>query len=619
MCGICGFNWKDEKMCRNMTNALKHRGPDDEGFYFDNDISLGHRRLSIIDIKTGHQPIYNENKTICIIYNGEIYNYLELRKELESKHKFYTNTDTEVILHAYEEWGKNCLNKFNGMWAFCIYDKNKNILFLARDRFGIKPLYYYFKDGRFIFASEIKAILECNIVERAPNNLVIFDYLMYNIVDHTDETFFKGIKKIPKGHFAIFDIKTKRLNIEKFWTLKITTEDGHVDKTKIKDLFLDSIRLRLRSDVPIGSCLSGGIDSSSIVCTLSNVLGNKNINTFSAVFPGKNIDEGPYIQAVIERTGVKANFTTPSGKEFINDIIKFLYHLEEPPTGTGVYAQFRVAKLTHEKGIKVLLDGQGSDELFAGYKYFFGYYFKELLKNGKISTLIKEVVLYYKKHRRFYELVMMLYLFLPYSFKRYMFQRENRYLNAHFIKKCQKESTYLKDFIDSKSLNDSLLKHFEYKLQHLLNWEDKNFMAFSIETRLPFLDYRFVEYIFSLPSSSKIKNGETKAIFREAMKGILPDKILQRQDKLGFETPENEWIKLPEVSRFIKGIINSKSFKERGYFDVEYIKKMFKDTNKKGAVWSNSKLIWKALFLELWFRIFIDKQNEKQKFTNYSK
>ncbi len=617
MCGICGFNWNDEKLCSDMADALKHRGPDDEGFYFNENISLGHRRLSIIDLKTGHQPIYNEDKTICIIYNGEIYNYLELRKDLEIKHKFYTNTDTEVILHAYEEWGKNCLNKFNGMWAFCIYDKNKNILFLARDRFGIKPLYYYFKNNEFIFASEIKAILRHDI-ERVPNELLIFDYLMYNIVDHTNETFFKGINKIPKGHFAVFDIKNNKLNIERYWTLKLSQEDNLGDERKIKDLFLDSVRLRLRSDVPVGSCLSGGIDSSSIVCTLSKMIDNKNINTFSAIFPGEDIDESEHIKTVIERTGVRANFTTPSGKELMKDIIKFVYHQEEPLTGPGVYTQFRVMKLAHEKRLKVLLDGQGADELLAGYKYFFGYYFKELLKNGKISTLIREVVPYYKKHRRFYEVGMMLYLFLPYSFKRYMFQRENRYVNNHFMREYQKKSTYLKDFIDSKSLNDSLLKHFEYKLGHLLNWEDKNSMAFSIETRLPFLDYRFVKYLFSLPSSSKIKNGETKAIFRKAMKGILPYRILQRQDKLGFATPEDEWIKIPKVSEFVRDIINSKRFKERGYFNANYIKKMFEDTDKEGVVWSNSKLIWKVVLLELWFRIFIDKQNEKQKFTNYS-
>ncbi len=572
MCGICGFNWKNEKLCRDMANTLKHRGPDDEGFYFDDNVSLGHRRLSIIDLEGGHQPIYNEDKTICIVYNGEIYNYLELRKELENKHKFYTNTDTEVILHAYEEWGKDCLNKFNGMWAFCIYNKNKNIFFLSRDRFGIKPLYYYFKEGKFIFASEIKAILQHNI-ERTPNDLLIFDYLMYNIVDHTNETFFKGIKKIPKGHFAVFDIKKNKLNIERYWALKISQEDNHGDERKIKDLFLDSVRLRLRSDVPVGSCLSGGIDSSSIVCTLSKMIDNKNIATFSAVFPGKDIDESTYIQTVVENSGVKSNFTSPSGEELIEDITKLIYHQEEPITGPGVYTQFRVMKLAHEKGLKVLLDGQGSDELLAGYLYFFGYYFKELLKKCRILKLIKEMRCYYNKHKRFYEIGMMLYLFLPYSFKRYIFQRENKYVNTDFIDKYQKESTYLKDFIDVNSLNDSLLKHFEYKLGHLLNWEDKNSMTFSIETRLPFLDYRFVKYLFSLPSSSKIKNGETKAIFRKAMKGILPDRILQRQDKLGFETPEDEWIKIPKVSEFVRDIINSKRFEERGYFNANYIKK----------------------------------------------
>jgi len=215
MCGICGFNRKDENLCKSMIDTLKHRGPDDEGFYFDENVSLGHRRLSIIDLALGHQPIYNEDKSICIVYNGEIYNYKEIRKELENKHKFYTNSDTEVIIHAYEEYSFECVKKFNGMWAFCIYDKNKNLLFLSRDRFGIKPLYYHFDGKNFIFASEIKAILQHN-VKRIPNDMLIFDCLFYNIVDHTNETFFKGINKVPKGNSAIFNIKEKTLKMEKY-------------------------------------------------------------------------------------------------------------------------------------------------------------------------------------------------------------------------------------------------------------------------------------------------------------------------------------------------------------------------------------------------------------------
>ena len=626
MCGICGFNRKDENLCKSMIDTLKHRGPDDEGFYFDENVSLGHRRLSIIDLALGHQPIYNEDKSICIVYNGEIYNYKEIRKELENKHKFYTNSDTEVIIHAYEEYSFECVKKFNGMWAFCIYDKNKNLLFLSRDRFGIKPLYYHFDGKNFIFASEIKAILQHN-VKRIPNDMLIFDCLFYNIVDHTNETFFKGINKVPKGNSAIFNIKEKTLKMEKYWEIKVHKEDNENTSTsvnkmdEIKDIFFDSVKLRLRSDVPVGSCLSGGIDSSSIVCAVAKLTDGENthnLNTFSAVFPGKEIDESKYIEAVVENTSVKPNFVSPSGEKLMKDLMDLIYYQEEPLPGVEVYTQFQVMKLAREKGLKVLLDGQGGDEILAGYLYFFGYYFKELLKKGELLTLIKEMMYYYKKHKRFYEIGMMLYLFLPYSFKRYIFKRENKYVNKSFINKYLKKSTYFRDFIDANSLNDSLLKHFEYKLEHLLKYEDRNSMAFSIETRLPFLDYRLVEFLFSLQSSLKIKNGETKFIFREAMKGILPNEILERQDKLGFATPVNEWIKLPEVSEFIENIINSKSFEKRGYFDVNYIKKLFHNKDKRRFIWSNCEFIWKVVLLELWFRMFIDKQNEKQKFTNYS-
>jgi len=606
MCGICGFNWIDKELLAEMNLSLKHRGPDDEGEYFDKGLSIGHRRLSILDLsKNAKGPMFYDKKNLVLTYNGEIYNYIELREELINKGYIFNSTsDTEVILAAYKEWGTECLNKFNGMWSFCLFDKKKKILFLSRDRFGIKPLYFYNNGEKFIFASEIKAILKVDI-PRFPNDLLIYDYLMFNNVDHTNETFFKGINKLPKAHYGIYNLKTNKFLIKKYWSLTDLGTKNKTDTKYIKELFIDAVKLRLRSDVPVGSCLSGGLDSSSIICILSNSLKYDNLYTFSAVHPKyKEIDESKFMNILIRNVKVKPRFVVPDPKEALKDLNDLIYYQEEPFPGPAIYSQYKVMELAHDNKLKVLLDGQGGDELFAGYTYFFSYYFIELLKKGKFLTFLKEISSYCKIHKSMYSILALFYLIFPNYIKLLYTIKRNPFINKSFFSKYKRKSNFINDVHDSSNLNDSLLKHIEYKLEHLLKWEDRNSMRFSIETRLPFLDYRFVEYAFSLCSKLKIKNGVSKHIFRDAMVSILPKEIYNRQDKKGFETPEVWWLKDKNFSRYVHNILESKSFKSRYYFDSKKVNKLYKKfINGESRL---ARPIWKCVFLELWLRKFID-------------
>jgi len=614
MCGIAGFNWNDNELITKMNHSLMHRGPDDEGVYLDEQVSLGHRRLSILDLsRQGHQPMFNDDKTMAIIFNGEIYNYKEIRQELIALGypSFNSTTDTEVLLKAYQEWGEDCLSRFNGMFAFCIYDILGKKLFLARDRLGVKPLYYFYEYGKFIFASEIKAIL-CHGMKRMPNDKLIYDYLMYNIVDHTDETFFLSIMKLPKAHYAFFDLETKELTVKRYWNLldyaAETAENdlGYEDAVKrFESLFKDSIQIRLRSDVPVGSCFSGGLDSSSIISVVCRLLPKtENISTFSAVFPGFERDESYYIDSQVERFGIKNEKIQPTADSLREDLEKYIYHQEEPTRSTSQYAQYCVMKLAHQNGYKVLLDGQGSDEMLAGYHYFFGYYFYELLRGFDLITLTREYMALGKANGSNMGFKSTAFLLLPDLIKKAYFNKRSPFLNPAFIKKWEKESEYLSKVVEKGGLKGTIITHVLYKLEELLKWEDRNSMAFSIETRLPFLDYRLVQFNLSLPASYLIREGKTKAILREAMKDYVDEEILARTDKIGFDTPEDEWLREESLCGFVEGITKSESFKSRAYFQAQRVEQEFHaHIGRKKNV---GMKIWQCVFLELWLRRFID-------------
>ncbi len=606
MCGISGIinlNKKpvNELEIRLMMQKMKHRGPDDEGIFVDKNMGLGFVRLSILDLTpAGHQPMFSQDGRYVIIFNGEVYNYIEIKDELKSDFHFKTGTDTEVVLAAYQKWGESCLDKFNGMFAFVIYDTQTKEVFGARDRYGIKPFYYYIDNERLIFASEIKSILP--LVERKANDQIIYDYLLFNRTDHTEQTFFQNIFKLQHGH--CFTIKTGNFKIKQWYNLKQKLgKEKEISPAEYRELFKESLKLRLRADVQVGVSLSGGIDSSSVVSSLIKDFGLNELNTFSAVY-GKDepTDESEYID-VFKGLVKNMHYTFPDAKAFFNDFESFIDAHNEPVPDIGPYAQYKVMELA-SKHVTVTLDGQGADEQLAGYHYFFGSYFLELFKSLKLLKLASENYYYLKKHKSFDAIKFAVYYALPASIQVKANSNIFPSVSKGFIKKNGKDHSINKMLYNPKDLNDLLFRHFEYKLEHLLRWEDLNAMYFSIESRVPFLDYRLVEATLNTPSNQKINKGETKHLLREALKEILPKKITNRKDKKGFSSPREKWFRTEQFQNYIFELLNSESFENRGYFDTDIAKSQYqKHLSGKADL---SKEIWKWINLEIWFRKFID-------------
>jgi asparagine synthase (glutamine-hydrolysing) len=593
MCGINGFNWPDEKLIKQMNLAVKNRGPDGEGIYIGPLVSLGHRRLSIIDLsEKGKQPMCNEDGTIWLTFNGEIYNFNEVKKELVGKgHIFTSATDSEVIIHAYEEFGIECTKRFNGMWAFCLYDSKRNKLILSRDRFGIKPLYYYRDNDRFIFSSMISGIL-CHNITTTPNNTAIMEYLAFNLLQHDEYTFFNQIYSLTPGTTLVYELDSKQLTKHRYY--KITPQIPQ-DKNTIADIFTRSVELRTISDVPIGSCLSGGIDSSAIVCILGRYLKSR-FNTFSLVVPGSPQDESKYIAEIGRHVDVNQYFTKVETSNFLDNVYDFVECQEEPVRGITSYAQYKVMELAHEKGMKVLLDGQGSDEIFAGYKYYSSFYFYELMKQWRMLTLARELV----SAHNWYAMAMLSFQLLPtWGVKYFIWEKFlNTWIDATMLREVKRVND---PRWQAMSLDEGLrITISQTSLPQLLTLEDKNSMRWSIETRIPFLDFHVVEAAMGCDSSQKLKNKTTKVIFREAMKEIVPSMILDRKDKIGFHAPSNELFREGQVVAFSKNIIYSDSFRSRQYWNWEKVTEIF-DAHTKGKT-NAGDTIWKWLNTELWLR-----------------
>jgi asparagine synthase (glutamine-hydrolysing) len=605
MCGICGIINKNQQVKENeiylMMQKMKHRGPDDEGVFIDNAIGLGFVRLSILDLSpAGHQPMKSHDGRYIIIFNGEVYNYIEIRDELKNDFHFRTGTDTEVVLAAYQKWGEKCLDRFNGMFAFVIYDKKTKEVFGARDRYGIKPFYYYFDNKQFVFSSEIKSILP--LVKRTPNDKIIYDYLLFNRTDHTEGTFFDNIYKLQHGYYFI--LKNNELKTFQWYNLKKKIgKNIAISPEEYRELFKDSLKLRLRADVPVGVSLSGGIDSSSIVSSLIKDFNLAELNTFSAVY-GKDepSDESSFID---EFKGMVKNmhYTYPDAITFYNDFESFIDAHNEPVPDIGPYAQFKVMELA-SKHVTVTLDGQGADEQLAGYHYFFGSYYLELLKTLNWWRLINENSSYLIKHKSIDAIKYAIYYALPVNVQVKANANIFPSVSKNFINSQKGNREINKMLYQPKNLNDLLFRHFEYKLEHLLRWEDLNAMHFSIESRVPFLDYRLVEATLNTPSKQKINKGDTKHILREALKDILPEKITNRKDKKGFSNPRDKWFRTNQFKNYIFKLIQSDSFKNRGYFDSEVALSQYQK-HLSGSV-DLSKEIWKWINLEVWFRKFID-------------
>ena len=604
MCGIVGdINLNnqaiDKKDIQKMMKKIEHRGPDDSGVFIEDSVGLGFVRLSIIDISMGgHQPMISSNNRFVIIFNGEVYNYIELREELKKRgYRFRSNSDTEVVLNSYQEWGEGCLDRFNGMWAFVIYDRERREIFGARDRFGIKPFYYYRDSNRFLFASEIKALREViDSRNLSLNEQAIFDYLLFNRTDYGDRTFYSEIYKVPHGHYFKIDSK-QEFKLHKWYDLSSNCNRGNIDSEKYFELLTSSIKLRMRSDVPVGVCLSGGLDSSTIVSIISKRLNIEDINSFSAVYgKGKKGDESEFIDEM-SLFLKNMHYTTPTAQSLFNDIDDMVKLLDEPVPTTSIYAQYKVMELA-KKYVTVTLDGQGADEQLAGYPYFYGFYFKELLTTLSLRTLFIEMLYYIKLHKSLYAIKTLIFFLLPNRLKLNLKGKNISYIQSDFFKNHNGKNTLTDELYSAKSLREALIKHFEYKLEHLLKWEDLNSMRFSIESRVPFLDYRVVEQTLSLRDDNYIRKGVTKYILRESIKSIVPEKIRTRYDKVGFSTPEADWFRESFFRDMIFDILENPAMNFKKYIDTNRAKSLYlQHLNRKGDY---SRDIWKWINLNLW-------------------
>jgi asparagine synthase (glutamine-hydrolysing) len=609
MCGIAGFVARKGNLIPNttilkMTDLINHRGPDDEGFLFltqkqkittaggettpsevwmtqteyrpvDNikyshtqfsSMALGHKRLSILDLTpAGHQPMSYGNGRYWIIYNGEIYNYQDIKNELEkSGYHFKTRTDTETILAAYKEWGEACLNKFVGMWAFAIYDRDKNELFLARDRYGIKPLYYYFSTkGDFYFASEIKQFTTLDGWQSKMNPQRVYDQLIYSFTDHTDETMFAGVFQLPGGTCFKSSLEfirpdaTGRIYLRKWYLLNLNPFKGSFTEASniFRTLFERAVKEHLHADVPVGTALSGGLDSSAIVCEVNRILRADRIEalqkTFSSCSRDEQYSEKKWMDIVINHTKVEAYFIYPQLKDVFNMTQDIIWHQDEPYQSQSAFLAYNVFRLANMNGVKVLLNGQGADEYLGGYGQFTISRYANMAKHLRIFSMLADIRNLQKIN--------------PVSFSNLLLQSLS-HLFPSFVKRriarIKSSADNIKRIINIDKLKikaihpydiipvgfitvPEISEHLTFfsTLPKYLRWEDRNSMAHSVEARVPFLDHRLVEFAYNLPDDFLEKDGITKRVMREAMNNLLPEKIKNRKDKMGFTTPEEVWVK----------------------------------------------------------------------------
>jgi asparagine synthase (glutamine-hydrolysing) len=605
MCGLVGIVDLREPPVRDTVEGwldeLAHRGPNGRGVLAEDGVCLGHLRLAIIDLSdAGLQPMADETGRLHLLHNGEIYNYVELRTELETKgHRFRSATDTEVMLAAYREWGERCVERFNGMWAFVLWDADRRTLFASRDRLGIKPLYYRLAGNRLAFASE-PWILRGS--DPRPNLTAVRDYLEQGWLDQGDETFFAGVRRLPPAHNLRFG--SEGLRIERYWRLE--PQEPPADPAEaVRELFLDAVRLQLRSDVPVGTALSGGIDSSAIAVAVA-AHGHERQKTVTAFFEDTGFDERPYARAVVEQTGAEAHWVSFSAEELVGNLPAIVRAQGEPFGSTSIAAGWHVMREAGRAGLTVMLDGQGGDELFAGYRAAYGYRLADLLARGEVVELGRELGAFWSRHGSS-PVAAAGVLARPFLPERLGAAARARLKGSAALAHPDLRALSRARHANGYPFPDRLRRHLAQTLSRrglpeLLRYEDRNSMAHSIEARVPFLDHRLVELAYSLDGAQLIARGETKAVLRRALADLLPPSVRDRRDKLGFVTPEGRFMR-EALGELAAETFASAEFRGRGLVDPGAARERL-ERHRSGDVTAGMEL-WRALNLELWARAFL--------------
>ncbi|MBX8539433.1 asparagine synthase (glutamine-hydrolyzing) [Pseudomonas cichorii] len=632
MCGIAGIinvSGTPESMhgsVLKMMDAIRHRGPDGEGVWLDpaRPVALGHRRLAIIDPEHGKQPMATEDGRYIVVFNGAIYNYLELRRELVSRgHPLHSYSDTEVLLYAYREWGERCVDRFLGMFAFAIWDRAEQRLFCARDRIGIKPFYYHFDGRKLSFSSEIKALFADGSLKAESNSEGLQDYLTFQFCLE-DKTMFKSVQKLEPGYQlnAWYEGDQLKIQTRQYWDLQFDIDEAHDESYFIDNLAAlidDSMRMHLRSDVPLGAHLSGGLDSSVVVCLASRMLDGEQLNTFTGAFrEGPQFDETAHAKTVSSFAGTNYNEIYIPGNELADILPKLMHYMDEPLAGPGLIPQYYVSRLASEK-VKVVLGGQGGDELFVGYARYMAAYLEKCLSGAIYETAsenryavsLESIIPNLPLLKTYQPMLQGLWregLFAP-SDQRY-FRLIDRsegmshlFNSSAFDKKNYSPFETFQGIFNRDGLHSLVnrMTYFDLKgsMPALLHVEDRTSMSTSIESRVPLLDHRIVEFMARVPPNIKFAGGRMKHLFKESVRNIVPQQIFDRKDKMGFPTPLSAWTK--GVARdFVRDTLLSERARQRGLYNISAVETALNNESEFGRV------VWGMLCMELWHRNFID-------------
>lgn len=602
MCGIAGYISKtkpEKKILKAMTDRIKYRGPDAEGFYLDEMAALGHRRLSIIDLSSGNQPIYNETKDIVIIFNGEIYNYLELREILKkSGHTFTTSTDTEVLVHGYEEWGHDLTKKLRGMFAFAIWNKKEKELYCARDGWGIKPFYYYENNNTFMFASEIKAFLDHPDFKKEFNDKILSAYLCFNSTP-TEETFFKGVYRLEPGYQLIY--KDGEKNLEQFFKLEFKETNKDIDTIveEIDKAMKDSVKHHEIADVEVGSFLSSGIDSSYLVSL------SRPDKTYTVGYDNPKYDEISYAKDLTKKLGISNTSKKITKEEYLKNFSNIMYHMDEPLADPSAIALYFVAQIA-SKDVKVVLSGEGADELFGGYNSYReeidqAWYMKIPYPLRHLASLVAGIFpeargfnFLYRRGRKLKDYHIGLGRVFRDEEALKIVKSPNQVTTKEIV------APFYEEYKDNSTLvQRQVIDFYFWLVRDFLHAVDRNTMMFGLEARTPFLDKEVYEVARQMPTSAKINKETTKPALRLAAKKVIPNESYKKR-KLGFPVPLREWMKEDDLYTAIKEKFNSKTAAK--YFDIKRINKLLEDqkNNKKDCY----KKVWTIYTFLVWYEQF---------------